>query len=169
MFAAHPAEPTHGKPNSVFGLLPSVTDHLQALAVSSRRERPAMTRCLPSCVLLLALLARATPACAAELASDQPVLPGSSAQSNPTNDCEAAIEKLDASDAEGEERLRQKRAVIDLCSGQYRHDGTIEMLVNECAKYEEQPVIKQQFVAECQLAAFTYANALRALKEGYRQ
>jgi hypothetical protein len=36
--------------------------------------------------------------------------------------------------------------------------------VKECAKYEEQPVVKQQAVAECQLAAFNYANALRTLK-----
>jgi hypothetical protein len=31
----------------------------------------------------------------------------------------------------------------------------------------ERPVIKQQFVAECQLAAFKYANALRWLKAEY--
>ena len=42
--------------------------------------------------------------------------------------------------------------------------ATIERLVEQCAKYEEQPVVKQQFVAECQLAAFGYANALRTLK-----
>jgi hypothetical protein len=37
------------------------------------------------------------------------------------------------------------------------------------AKDEEQPVVKQQFVAECQLAAFGYANALRTLKAEYRK
>jgi len=41
--------------------------------------------------------------------------------------------------------------------------------VKECAKFEEQPVVKQQFVAECQLAAFKYANALRALKMEYKK
>ena len=39
--------------------------------------------------------------------------------------------------------------------------------MKECAKYEEQPVLKQQSVAECQLAAFSYANGLRTLKEEY--
>ena len=34
-------------------------------------------------------------------------------------------------------------------------------------EYEEQPVVKQQFVAECQLAAFNYANALYSLKAEY--
>ena len=42
--------------------------------------------------------------------------------------------------------------------------AAIGRLVTECAKYVEQPVVKQQFVADCQLAAFGYANALRALK-----
>jgi hypothetical protein len=36
--------------------------------------------------------------------------------------------------------------------------------VKACGKYEEQPIVKQQAVAECQLAAFNYAEALRALK-----
>jgi hypothetical protein len=39
--------------------------------------------------------------------------------------------------------------------------------VKACAKYEEQPEIKQQAVAECQLAAFGYAEALRTLKADY--
>jgi len=30
-------------------------------------------------------------------------------------------------------------------------------------------VVKQQFVAECQLAAFKYANALRTLKMEYKK
>ena len=41
--------------------------------------------------------------------------------------------------------------------------------MKECARYEEQPVLKQQFVAECQLAAFNYANALYTLKAEYRK
>jgi hypothetical protein len=32
----------------------------------------------------------------------------------------------------------------------------------------EQPLLKQQFVAECQLAAFNDANALYTLKAEYR-
>ena len=81
--------------------------------------------------------------------------------------CEASIQKLDSSPAEGEERLTEKRAVIDICTAQYRNDKAIDRLVKECAKYEEQPVVKQQFVAECQLAAFGYANALSTLKAQY--
>jgi hypothetical protein len=79
-------------------------------------------------------------------------------------DCETSMQKLDASNAEGEDRLREKNQVIDLCSRQYRRDTTIMRLVKECTKFEEQPVLKQQLVAECQLAAFAYANALHTLK-----
>ena len=84
-------------------------------------------------------------------------------------DCETRIQKLDASNAEGEERLAEKNEVIEFCVSQYEHDNTIKGLVKECAKFEEQPVVKQQFVAECQLAAFKYANALRALKAEYKK
>jgi hypothetical protein len=91
------------------------------------------------------------------------------AQKTVADDCETRIQKLDASQAEGEERLAEKYAVIDLCSRQYRRDKTIEALVKECTKYVEQAVVKQQFVAECALAAYGYANALRALKAGYRK
>ena len=83
------------------------------------------------------------------------------------DDCEIRIQKLDASKAEGEERLAEKNEVIDVCISRYKHDKTIERLVKECAKYEEQPVVKQQSVAECQLAAFNYANVLRTLKAEY--
>jgi hypothetical protein len=67
------------------------------------------------------------------------------------------------------ERLTEKNEVVGYCATQYKKDKTIEMLVKECAKYEEQAVVKQQAVAECQLAAFNYANALRALKTEYRK
>lgn len=80
------------------------------------------------------------------------------------DDCETRMRKLDASNAEGQERLDEKNEVIGFCASQYRRDRTIDALVKECAKYEEQPVIKQQFVAECQLAAYNYANMLRTLK-----
>jgi hypothetical protein len=79
------------------------------------------------------------------------------------------MQKLDASNAEGEERLAAKYEVIEFCARQYERDATIKMLVKECAKYAEQPVLKQQFLAECQLAAFAYANALRTLKTEYRK
>ncbi len=79
------------------------------------------------------------------------------------------MQTLDASPAEGEERLTEKHLVIEYCASQYKNDKTIERLVKECAKYQEQPVVKQQFVAECQLAAFNYANALYTLKAEYRK
>ncbi|HTV37683.1 MAG TPA: hypothetical protein VMF12_14720 [Xanthobacteraceae bacterium] len=82
-------------------------------------------------------------------------------------DCETSIQKLDASQAEGEERLAEKNEVIERCATQYKNDKMIGRLVNECAKFEEQAVVKQQSVAECQLAAFNYANALHSLKADY--
>ena len=84
-------------------------------------------------------------------------------------DCETRMQKLDASNAEGEERLAKKYAVIDFCARQYALDKTIKTLMSECAKFVEQPVVKQQFMAECQLAAFNYANALRTLKGEYKK
>jgi hypothetical protein len=99
---------------------------------------------------ILALVTAASPALAGERKAN--------------DDCEARMQKLDASSAEGQERLDEKNQVIAFCASQYKHDDTIERLVKECAKYEEQPVVKQQLVAECQLAAFNYANALRTLK-----
>lgn len=115
-----------------------------------------MTRIALLGVSVCALIAAMTPVAAA----------GSQAHSG-DDDCEARMQKLDASDAEGEERLAVKNAVIAFCARQYAQDVTINKLVGECAKYEEQPVLKQQFVAECQLAAFAYANALRTLKLEY--
>jgi len=83
------------------------------------------------------------------------------------DDCATRIQKLDASNAEGQERLDEKNAAIEVCANQYKRDKAIENLVKTCARYEEQPVVKQQAVAECQLAAFSYANALRDLKSEY--
>lgn len=54
--------------------------------------------------------------------------------------------------------------MIEYCDSQYKHDKMIQGLVRECAKYRQQPIIKQQFVAECMPAAYGYANALYALK-----
>lgn len=84
-------------------------------------------------------------------------------------DCEARIQKLEGSQAEGEERLAEKNSVIGACAKQYRRDQTVERLVRECRKYEEQPVVKQQMLAECQLAAYGYANALQNLKAEFRK
>ena len=121
------------------------------------------------CVAILALVATAAPARSDERAVSGRHGPGTA--SSPTrsteSDCESSIQKLDASQAEGEERLVEKRAVIDTCVSQYKNDKMVRTLVKECAKYEEQPVVKQQFVADCQLAAFNYANALSSLKAEY--
>ncbi len=119
-----------------------------------------MTKFILCCISILAFVTLAATARAGEQAAP-------SAQNSTTDDCETRMQKLDASDAEGEERLAEKNEVIDYCASQYKGDKTIEGLVKECAKYEEQPVLKQQSVAECQLAAFSYANGLRTLKEEY--
>jgi hypothetical protein len=101
-------------------------------------------------------------------AGDQHILPKTASPADfRENDCETRMRKLDQSPAEGVERLAEKNAAIDYCADQYEKDKTIARLVRECAKYEEQPVIKQQFVAECMLAAYTYANALYFLKAEY--
>jgi hypothetical protein len=130
-----------------------------------------MTRFVVVGVLLLALVAAAAPARAGEQAAagTQIVRKLASPPKSTADGCETRMQKLDASQAEGEERLAEKNEVIEFCASQYRHDKTIDRLVKACAKYEEQPVVKQQFVAECRLAAFNYAIALQALKAEYRK
>lgn len=130
-----------------------------------------MAKSIPCCCLIIALVIAVAPAGHAEQRGDhQRISPPAASPPNPIGDvCETRIRKLDASDAEGEERLAEKNEVIGYCATQYKKDKTIEMLVKECAKYEEQAVVKQQSVAECQLAAFNYANALRTLKTEYRK
>jgi hypothetical protein len=130
-----------------------------------------MTKSVRCCVSVLALVIAAAPACHGEQRpSNKHVSPRASSLPNSTaDDCETRIQKLDASETEGEERLAEKNEVIGHCATQYKGDKVIERLVKECAKYEEQPVVKQQSVAECQLAAFNYANALRTLKTEYRK
>jgi len=132
---------------------------------------PTMGRCILWCVSILALVEVAAPFGSAEpTASDQSVWrSAASIPGHAEGNCEARIQALDASQAEGEERLREKRAVIELCFDQYKRDKTIVRLVMDCAKYEKQPVVSRQLVAECQLAAFNYANALNALREEYRK
>jgi hypothetical protein len=110
-----------------------------------------MAKGILCCVLLLALVTAAIPAWSGER----------------NDNCEARMGKLDASQAEGADRLAEKNSVIDYCGKQYKRDQTIQRLVKQCARYEEQAIVKQQFVAECMLAAFNYANALYALKAEY--
>jgi len=130
-----------------------------------------MAKSILHCVSILALVTAAPLACAGEeSANDKHVLRTASSLPNSAGgDCETSIRKLDASQAEGEERLAEKNEVIDRCASQYKRDKTIERLVKECAKYEEQPTVKRQLVAECQLAAFNYANLLHTLKAEYRR
>jgi hypothetical protein len=125
-----------------------------------------MTKSVFVCASIIALVAAVAPGFASEKIAGNTRVPRSTA-SPPApieDDCETRIQRLDASNAEGQERLDEKHVVIEFCANQYKRDKTIQRLVAECAKYEEQPVVKQQFVAECQLAAFGYANALRTLK-----
>jgi hypothetical protein len=129
-----------------------------------------MTNSILCCVSILALVTAAAPAWSTERAAhEKHVLPNASSPAKSTeDDCETRMRKLETSQAEGEERLREKNEVIDYCASQYKNDKTIVRLVKECAKYVEQPVVKQQFVAECQLAAFNFANALHTLIAEYR-
>ena len=130
-----------------------------------------MARAVVCFVSVIALVAAAAPVRAlAQTTLDKPASHSTSRLPSPAgDDCETRIEKLDASAAEGEDLLFEKRAVIDACFDQYRRDKTIVSLVLECAKYEEQPVVKRQLAADCQLAALKYANELRALKAQYRK
>ena len=125
-----------------------------------------MTKSVFVCASIIALVTGTAPGLAGDRIDRDAHVPRNAApQPAPIEDhCETRIQRLDASNAEGQERLDEKHVVIDFCANQYKRDKTIQRLVAECAKYEEQPVVKQQFVAECQLAAFGYANALRTLK-----
>ena len=129
------------------------------------RQKPAVTKFIIYCGAILVLVSAGGPARSDDHAANHKRVGLNSAP----DDCETRMQKLDASQAEGAERLAQKNLVIDACAGQYKNDKTIGKLVKECAKYVEQPVVKQQFVAECQLAAFNYANILYALKAEYRK
>jgi len=130
-----------------------------------------MTNFIVCCVSIVALVTAAIPARSAEQAAHgKQVLPSAASPAKSAeDDCEARMRTLDASPAEGEERLREKNEVIDYCASQYKNDKTITRLVKECGKYIEQPVVKQQSAAECQLAAFNYANALYTLRAEYRR
>jgi hypothetical protein len=141
---------------------------IQHQSIDGRKK--TMSKPIVVCASMFVLITQTVPALAIEQTApavnvSRNALPPGDAG----NDCEARIEKLDASNAEGEERLAEKNEVIDFCDRQYERDHTIKRLIKECAKFEEQPVVKQQSVAECQLAAFKYANALRTLKREYKK
>jgi hypothetical protein len=178
----NPAEPSAGFFRATGGgSVAKLNDHprrgdqcngaVLANAAAEPQGRPPMTRSTIAGVSILALVIAAAPAMAGERTAEatRVARKTSSPPKLASEDCETRMQKLDASTAEGEERLAEKNAVIAVCDNQYKRDSAIGTLVKQCAKYEEQPVVKQQFVAECQLAAFNYANALRALKAEYRQ
>jgi len=126
-----------------------------------------MLRSLVCRISVAALVAASIPAHADERAAgERPVVLVAQVAKE---DCEARISKLNGSDTEGDELLAEKDEVIGACASQYRNDKVITGLVKECRKYEEQPVVKQQALAECQLAAYKYANELRVLKAQYRK
>src|SRR5262249_27024078 len=95
---------------------------------SDQRGKTTMTKGVLCCVSILALMAASPPVRAAEPgARDGPMVRGAASKSSRTGgDCEARMRKLEASDAEGEERLNEKHAVIDICDRQYRSDKTID-------------------------------------------
>ena len=142
---------------------------LSGRAAFQQTSEPMMTKSVLCYISVLAFAIAVVPAGHGEpRANRNRVSPSAASLPNSNGgDCETRIRKLEASQAEGEERLAEKNEVINQCAAQYKHEKMIERLVSECAKYEEQAVVKQQFVAECQLAAFTYANALHALKTEY--
>ena len=67
------------------------------------------------------------------------------------------------------ERLAEKRDVIEHCFGQYKHDKTIDRLVNERGKYEATAGREAAVRRRVPARSYKYANALRALKAGYRK
>jgi hypothetical protein len=152
-------------------MLHGLQGRLSARAAFRQTSEPMITKSILCCTSVLAFALAAVPAGHGEpRANRNRVSPSAASPPNSNSgDCETSIGKLEASQAEGEERLAEKNEVINQCVSQYKHDKMIERLVSECAKYEEQAVVKQQFVAECQLAAFIYANALHSLKTEYRK
>ncbi len=84
-----------------------------------------------------------------------------------TLDCASRMQELYASNAEGEERLAEKNNAIASARRNKGATRRSRRWSTRRAKYEEQPVVKRQAVAECQLAALGYANALRGLKAEY--
>lgn len=80
------------------------------------------------------------------------------------DNCESKINQSNVSEAEGEERLQEKNEALSFCASQYKGERKIDALVKDCRKYVSQSVVSQQAVADCQLAAYSYANAIAALR-----
>src|SRR3974390_3742429 len=89
-----------------------------------------MTKAILVCTSIFAFVTVVGPALAGEqTAKETHVLRNTSSLPNSTEgDCETRIQKLDASSAEGEERLAEKNEGIDFCVIQYEHDNTIKRL-----------------------------------------
>jgi hypothetical protein len=122
-----------------------------------------MTRLILCGIAAFAFIAAPAPASATK-----PVVPSGAAPAV-AEDCATRIQKLEASEAEGAERLAAKWEVVGFCDKEFKRDKTVQALVKECTKYLEQPVIKQLLVTDCQLAAYSYGSALRFLKAEYRK
>ena len=123
-----------------------------------------MTRLILCGIAALAFIAAPAPA-----GATKPVVPSGAAPVVAADDCATRVRKFEASEAEGAERLAAKWEVVAFCDKEFKRDKTVQGLVKECAKYIEQPVIKQLLVTDCQLAAYSYGSVLRFLKAEYRK
>ena len=84
-----------------------------------------MTKAIFVGVSIFTVVTAVVPAVAVERTAKE--LRDTSSPPNSTKgDCEARIEKLDASNAEGEERLAEKNQVIGFCARDYEHNNTIK-------------------------------------------
>ena len=124
-----------------------------------------MTRLILCGIAALAFIAAPAPAGATKPAVPSGAAPAVTAD----EDCSDRIRKFEVSDAEGAERLAAKWEVVAFCDKEFKRDKMVQGLVKECAKYIEQPVIKQLLVTDCQLAAYSYGSVLRFLKAEYRK
>ncbi len=79
--------------------------------------------------------------------------------------CRSEIEKLNRSTAEGQQRLTEKNHVIKVCADQFENSQTYLPLIATCRKYEGQPLVLQQLVADCVLSVYGFANAVYDLDD----
>jgi hypothetical protein len=86
-----------------------------------------MTNFILCCVSILVLVTAAAPALSGgQAVYGRHVLPNASSPAKSTeDDCETRMRKLDASPAEGQERLREKNEVIDYCASAFPPDFEI--------------------------------------------
>lgn len=82
--------------------------------------------------------------------------------------CLAKIFSLQTSSTEGEDRLHEKQDVIDLCAIQFQGDQVVARLVKNCSQCEEDSVVSKQTASDCQIAAYSYAASLAAIKADCR-